>query len=549
MVEAEHGGGHGQSGTQIATPTMLKTLVRERHWHTYSMFKRAYCRAAEALDRELVKSTPSERTVKRWLSGRTGLPQVEHCAVLEAMFPGWAVAELFQPYTASDDDQHGSLFKEFLDRQHLQTYREFCKAYDDAARRIDNMSVDERPSERLFYRWLSGDVVALPCRGHCAVLEEMFPGHTVQQLFQPAETVVDEATPCLAAGRVQAAEDGALTDSVYQASVESVEMLRVGLTDVLAGTLLSEASVDDWEQVVLQLGRATRFRSPGRLVAELTSDLDELRRVIARSRSETVSRQLARVAAQLSGLMSLTLLKLDDRAGSRGWVRTARLLAAETNDQNLRAWVQAQEAYYHFYDKNLPGTIDAAQYAQYLETGAPGVGSALAAAVEARAHALLGRKDDTLLAIENTESYLSKLGSDSITPSAFGYNEAQLRFHEGNALTHLRETRSALRAQDRALELYPADDFMDRALILLDRVDCLTADGEVSSAIELAMKTLTRLEPAQAQGLIVNRARETLRVLPYCEIHRPDALELREAIVLLSEGDEEWSAGNDGHRY
>lgn len=330
-----------------------------------------------------------------------------------------------------------------------------------------------------------------------------------------------------------------LEESSIEAPKESLETLRVGLTDVLAAVLLRDASIDDLEQRTLQVGKETRFRAPDGLVLELGSDLDGIKRVIAHSPSEALARRLARVAAQISGLLSLSLLKLDDKTGSHNWVRTARLLAAETKDQNLRSWVQAQDAYFHFYNKNLHGTVESAQYAQSMESGSPSVGSALAAAVEARAHALLGQRPEAMRAIANAESYLARLADDAMIPSAFGYNEAQLRFHQESALTRLGAVSQALQIQDRALELCPPEDFMDRALILLDRADCLVVDGDISSAIELMLSTLQRLGSSQARGIIANRAHETLLTLPSSEIIRPAATQLREAIQSLVRLDEE----------
>ncbi|MGH3912036.1 MAG: hypothetical protein ACRDTC_01290 [Pseudonocardiaceae bacterium] len=79
-------------------PTMLKALLRERHWQNYGMFTRTYQNAAKGLDKELVKTYPSLSTFRRWLAGQVeDLPHAEHCAVLEAMLPGWTAAELFQP--------------------------------------------------------------------------------------------------------------------------------------------------------------------------------------------------------------------------------------------------------------------------------------------------------------------------------------------------------------------------------------------------------------------------------------------------------------------
>ncbi len=176
-----------------SAPTMLKALLRERNLHTYKMFKRAYEKSAKKLDPSLVTSYPSDRTFKRWASGQVkDLPRVEHCAVLEAMFPGWSTRELLQPYTAPDDDQDTTLLKALLRQRYLQTYRAFCHAYDDAARRVNSTLVGTYPAERQFYRWVSGDMIGLPYSDHCSVLEAMFPGYTADQLFEPYEPAADE---------------------------------------------------------------------------------------------------------------------------------------------------------------------------------------------------------------------------------------------------------------------------------------------------------------------------------------------------------------------
>jgi hypothetical protein len=176
-----------------SAPTMLKALLRERNLHSYKMFKRAYEKSAKKLDSSLTTSYPSDRTFKRWVSGRIKeLPRAEHCAVLEAMFPEWFASELFQPYTASDDDQDTTLLKKLLRQRYLQTYRAFRQAYDDVARRVNSTLVGTYPTERQYYRWVSGDMIGLPYPDHCSVLEAMFHGYTAQQLFEPYEPAADK---------------------------------------------------------------------------------------------------------------------------------------------------------------------------------------------------------------------------------------------------------------------------------------------------------------------------------------------------------------------
>lgn len=76
--------------------TRLKALMRERHW-TYSAFCREYDRAAGSTAPELTGTAPSRAQLHRWMSGQLkGLPFPDHCRMLEKMFPGWTVQQLFE---------------------------------------------------------------------------------------------------------------------------------------------------------------------------------------------------------------------------------------------------------------------------------------------------------------------------------------------------------------------------------------------------------------------------------------------------------------------
>jgi hypothetical protein len=68
------------------------------------VFSAEYDRAAMTVDTRLSGSAPSRPQLHRWLSGAlTKLPHPDHCRVLEAMFPGWTVRQLFEPYEGEDD--------------------------------------------------------------------------------------------------------------------------------------------------------------------------------------------------------------------------------------------------------------------------------------------------------------------------------------------------------------------------------------------------------------------------------------------------------------
>nr|MDT0667184.1 XRE family transcriptional regulator [Micromonospora sp. DSM 115978] len=135
------------------------------------------------------------------------------------------------------------------------------------------------------------------------------------------------------------------------------------------------------------------------------------------------------------------------------------------------------------------------------------VGAVLAAALEARACAVLGQQAATNAALHRAETILAGLPVEDVIASAFGYNEAQLRFHEGNAVTHLHDRRRVWEATDRALALYPATDYMDRTLVQLDRADCLIHNGEVAEGAAQIVHALLELPTQRRDGLIVQRAR------------------------------------------
>jgi hypothetical protein len=88
--------------TLKAKPVVLKVLLQQRHLQTHTAFSREYDRIAAAIDPGLRGGWPSRAQFYRWLSGDlVGLPYADHCRILEAMFPGWRVDQLFEAHDGS----------------------------------------------------------------------------------------------------------------------------------------------------------------------------------------------------------------------------------------------------------------------------------------------------------------------------------------------------------------------------------------------------------------------------------------------------------------
>jgi Domain of unknown function (DUF5919) len=93
-------------------PVALKALLRQRHWK-YATFCSEYDKAAKSIDPGLTGSWPSRAQFQRWLAGELrGLPYPDACRVLEAMFPGWTIEQLFSPSSDQQLAQMANLAQE-----------------------------------------------------------------------------------------------------------------------------------------------------------------------------------------------------------------------------------------------------------------------------------------------------------------------------------------------------------------------------------------------------------------------------------------------------
>ena len=313
-----------------------------------------------------------------------------------------------------------------------------------------------------------------------------------------------------------------------------IDLIRRGLDDTLSEGAMAQAALDDWERMVIRYGRATRDQPASALLNDISADLAELKLTLRRHRSASALRQLTRIAAQMAGLMGLTFIKLGDRRSFRQWARTARLAASEAGDPVTHSWVLAQESYGHYYSSDFREAAEVACHAQDIVRTSPCVGAALAAALEGRAQAAMGHRQTTRAALARAEDILSHLRGDELAPSAFGYNEGQLRFHEGSAYTSLRDTRSAFGAQDRALKLCLPGDYTDWAMTRLDRAICMAYNGDTAAALSYAMETLAGLTETQRRGIITLRGYDLLNNLPAQQDTPEAARDFRELLMLTA---------------
>ncbi|WP_225850121.1 helix-turn-helix transcriptional regulator [Streptomyces sp. HPF1205] len=295
---------------------------------------------------------------------------------------------------------------------------------------------------------------------------------------------------------------------------ERAARLHRGVTDALAGVgPMTDAGVEDWEYTVARHGKATRWRPEAEFLPDLMADIADLQRVLKHRQSPQARRRLTTCLAQLAGLLALTLLKAGD-PGARDWWRTGRAAATAADDRATLSWIYAQEAYQHYYTGDIAGALELAGRSQYVAGGLPCVGPALAAPLEARAHAVLGRHDRAAAALTAGQTALDRLDPDHQIQSALGYTTAHWHFHAGDAWTHLADTARARDELHQAMELYPTADYTDRALIGLDLAACYSADGDPDAAATATGHIVMGLPPEQRSALIIYRAGQVADTVP-----------------------------------
>jgi len=312
-------------------------------------------------------------------------------------------------------------------------------------------------------------------------------------------------------------------------TLHEAEALRRDLAQEVDHAGMSEASVDDWEHAVDQYGVAQRYRPAAALLADLTADFVELRRQLERRRAILVPNRLTRVMALMAGLMCATLQRLDQPA-VRNWARIAKIIASETGDGKLHAWVLSEEAYVHYNSGDIAETLHVVGHAQQVARHAPCPGLANAITLEARTQAKLGRVTETNAALDRLEHTVGRLEQHERTWSLFGYDEALFSEHLGFIHTHLGNTTTAFALQERALELYPEGEYVGRAFVGFDRAHCLIRDHEIPAAAEYATRTLQAIGTDYRNPLIDNRARQVLRHIPATATGLPAVRELRDVL-------------------
>ncbi|MCA2207390.1 DUF5919 domain-containing protein [Nocardia rosealba] len=148
-----------------------------------------------------------------------------------------------------DDEGYsvGTVLKALLQQRHIQTVSAFNREYDAAASKIDSSAIGAGPKKAQFYRWLSGNISTLPYPHHCRVLQEMFPGWSIEELFSGYTEGTDLSPHKMTAAPPSSSSTGQISDieSVFTRRADFLkaippqELFREARTIDLAGLSLN----------------------------------------------------------------------------------------------------------------------------------------------------------------------------------------------------------------------------------------------------------------------------------------------------------------------
>ncbi|MFF0633480.1 DUF5919 domain-containing protein [Nocardia sp. NPDC004151] len=216
--------------------TVLKALLQQRHLQTVSAFNREYDKLAHRIDPALVGFGPKKAQFYRWLSGEiSSLPYPDHCRILQAMFPNWSTAELFQQYSGNPEDliREPHAVAHAAKQQNKHNLADVEAVY---ATRLDFLRA--MPPQELFKTARTVDLTGLSLNMLCQqysdtdILRLLENGTVIRCLF------LDPAGESIRAREVEEGHAPGLLTNLTDANIQTLERVRRRVTAQTPGSLL-----------------------------------------------------------------------------------------------------------------------------------------------------------------------------------------------------------------------------------------------------------------------------------------------------------------------
>jgi hypothetical protein len=402
-----------------------------------------------------------------------------------------------------------TVLKALLTERHMQSYTAFCREYTAVARRIDTALASTAPGREQYQRWLSGRVKTKPHPDHCRVLERMFPGRTVTELFSPvleSQAPPEEETTT---NRRDLFQLGGATVAVT--FFESLWAEPSRMHSALDRGSVSLARLSALRQDAADLGVRVVRVPPQTLIDEALAQFRNVRRLVGKKQSLAAQRELAVCGAMFATVLGEILFNQGAFPLAAQWYGIARRSAEEAGDQYIADIALAGSTYLPTYTPDPRAVL--ANVTPRLETAhAPSPAIAWLWGFRAKAHAMLGEADAFQKSIDRARQALDRSSSDFIQPGIFSFVPEKLAFYEARGWVELSDADAASTAADHAISLYDFTETTEPALARFEQASAYAQAGEWAEACRIA--TTAVLDRRTYHGItVVARAHEFDRLL------------------------------------
>ncbi|MEV8395366.1 MULTISPECIES: helix-turn-helix transcriptional regulator [unclassified Streptomyces] len=240
-------------------------------------------------------------------------------------------------------------------------------------------------------------------------------------------------------------------------ALSALASVRRSMTSILA-TPIAETTIDQWERQAAEYGHAYQITPPAGILASSINDLLELRALLEQRQPTDVRARLCRIGAQPAGTAGIALVALGEHREAGRWYHLGQLLAEETGDRALRAWLLAREAVIPFYFGAPAAALALAERARLVAGSTVCSTAAWAPSLEARALARMGRSREAQEAMKPAQQAFGRLSATDTSDAAYGYTERQLVWHGGSMWTTIGDSRRAQSALQAARDLYSTEE-------------------------------------------------------------------------------------------
>lgn len=421
-------------------------------------------------------------------------------------------------------------------RERRLTFEEFSERLEVFARENDEVGT---MSIRHVQRLAAGLLTPEQLRPATARLLEKFFGSSIEELLAPPERG-SQGTAVAAAWRSH--------DEVREPIFVLADELPLQVPDLLAQAdqtrhmmdrtiaerTVTPAQVDRIDHMVRLHAQACVTMPPLVMLRRLVADFHELRGLVSQVQSPATLIRLYACIAQIAALIADELMVLGDTHRAWAWHHSAIVAADETGWSELGLQVRSLGILIPLYSGDSREALGMAVEAcdvggSIAERTLPAY--ALAVTLKALILAQLGSIDESRAALHESGESFARLDRAAKADSVFGFSERRWRFYRARTYAELGEFNEAWKAQDRALELYPADVVGDPTIIRLDRALCLVRRNEIDAGCELAADTLASLPPEHHASIFLGYGKKIFAAIPEKYSNRRSVSHYREAMA------------------